>query len=675
MLQQLRITNGYRHPNSIFHFQNGQTAITGKNESGKSVTLEMILFALWGTVALRGAAEDYKKLEVSLDFMVKGVQYRVTRTIKNAKLRRLTDEDVEDVAVGTKPVNAKMKEIFGYDFDVFTMANACLQGQIEKLSDAKPTERKKIVDQTIGLNVLDELAKDAGETALTFRRQAEGIASVLREPVQPEAPADYESSTTLEQCRALAVAFATELNQLRGMVAHKPAEPVAPTCEVTETIETLQGLQGVRTGLLDARKLADTNASTIMRQRTALECELLRIHGEMNGESRTAKELARAKQDLAALVMPTMTTEEIDAAFAQQEMHNRWSAKQKLLGQGNHTCPACAHQWPLASHALDAYADVVETPASEFSGGYLNAQRSLQGNIQRKTDLELSIEQLNHRLADEHTELQAKLKEKVKEIDAKQDEFDANAKQIVQLDELLKTNPDQSAKIAARQKYEGAMLAHGAQMLAYKQFFDKLAEREARIAELEPVEGQLKGLEGKLVTSRAYEQAQAAYEASAATYAVDKEKLDGLLAQAEDYTKAKAAIVEAKTVIKSFLIPSLNKVASLLLNQMTGGARSSIIVDDEFNITVDGQQVQTLSGSGKAVANLALRIGLGQVLTNGVFSVFMADEFDESMDEERARYTAECLQRLKETIKQVIVVTHKRPIADHVFTLPLKEAA
>jgi exonuclease SbcC len=116
----------------------------------------------------------------------------------------------------------------------------------------------------------------------------------------------------------------------------------------------------------------------------------------------------------------------------------------------------------------------------------------------------------------------------------------------------------------------------------------------------------------------------------------------------------------------------LNKVASVLLNQMTGGARTSVIVDDEFNITVDGQQVQTLSGSGKAVANLALRIGLGQVLTNGVFSVFMADEFDESMDDERARYTAECMQRLKETIKQVIVVTHKRPVADHIFTLPLR---
>lgn len=675
MLEQLTIKNGYRHPNSTFNFQAGQTAITGKNESGKSVTLEMILFALWGSAALRGAADDYKKLAVTLVFIVKERRYRIERTTKNAKLFELLGEGERDVAVGTKPVNAKMKEIFGYDFDVFTMANACLQGQIEKLSDAKPTERKKIVDQTIGLHLLDDLIKDAGESALTFKRQAEGIASVLREPVQPVVPENYESSTTLAQKRALAVEQATELNQLRGMISHKPAEPVAPTCDIAETVETLRGLQDVRQSLTEARRLADSNASTLMRQKTTLESELLKIHAEINGESYSARQLAKARAELANLQLPTMSTEQIDAEFAKTEMHNRWQAKQKLLGQGNHTCPACSHQWPLASDALEAYADAVETAPSEHSGGWLNAQRSLQANVTRRNSLLAEIPTLEHDVAAEKAKLEEALNVKVAEIEAKQAEIDENAKNIVELDQLLANHPDQSGRIKQRLEYDGALLAHGAQMHAYEQFFAQLAQREARIAELEPAEKALVALEEQLVISRSFEQAQGAYEAAVKVYAADKEKLDGLLAQSEDWANAKAAIAEAKTVIKSFLIPSLNKVASLLINQMTGGARSSVIVDDDFNITVDGQQVQTLSGSGKAVANLALRIGLGQVLTNGVFSVFMADEFDESMDEERARYTAECLQRLKETIKQVIVVTHKRPIADHVFTLPMKEAA
>lgn len=676
MLEKLTIKNGYRHPNSTFDFQAGQTAITGKNESGKSVTLEMILFALWGSAALRGAADDYKKLAVTLVFVVKDLRYRIERTTKNAKLFRLLDGVEQDVAVGTKPVNAKMREIFGYDFDVFTMANACLQGQIEKLSDAKPTERKKVVDQTIGLNVLDELAKDAGEQALVFRRQAEGIASVLREPTQPEVPPNYESSTTLMQARALAVGFATELNQLRGMVAHKPAEPVAPTCDIEQTVDTLEGLQAVRKQLLDAKALAESTVATKRREKGALEAELVKIHGDMTGgQSFNAKQLAQCRAQLAALVLPTMTHDEITVVERQWDTHRRWVAKQKLLGQGEHICPSCDHHWPLASAALAAYADVVETPAPAMSEAKLMEQRRLNSNVQQKATLEHAIPELEALIAAENRELERKLVEKAAAVEAKGAEILESEATVAQLVDMLASNPDLSAKIAARQKFDGALLAHGAQLAAYAQFFEQLAAREARIAELEPVEGQLKALEEQLVTSRSYEQAQAAYEAAVKTYAADKEKLDGLLAQAEDFTNAKAAIAEAKTVIKSFLIPSLNKVASLLINQMTGGARSSIVVDDDFNITVDGQQVQTLSGSGKAVANLALRIGLGQVLTNGVFSVFMADEFDESMDEERARYTAECLQRLKETIKQVIVVTHKRPIADHVFTLPLKEAA
>jgi hypothetical protein len=61
----------------------------------------------------------------------------------------------------------------------------------------------------------------------------------------------------------------------------------------------------------------------------------------------------------------------------------------------------------------------------------------------------------------------------------------------------------------------------------------------------------------------------------------------------------------------------------------------------EFDVVVDGQRLDTLSGSGKAVANLALRLGLGQVLTNNVLSVFVGDEIDASMDEDRAKNLGE----------------------------------
>ena len=61
-----------------------------------------------------------------------------------------------------------------------------------------------------------------------------------------------------------------------------------------------------------------------------------------------------------------------------------------------------------------------------------------------------------------------------------------------------------------------------------------------------------------------------------------------------------------RSLIKGHLVPALSRVASHLLAQMTGGQRSVVVVDQEFDVTVDGQRLDTLSGSGKAVANLAL---------------------------------------------------------------------
>jgi len=124
------------------------------------------------------------------------------------------------------------------------------------------------------------------------------------------------------------------------------------------------------------------------------------------------------------------------------------------------------------------------------------------------------------------------------------------------------------------------------------------------------------------------------------------------------------ALVELKARVKQYLVPSLNRVASSLLFQMTGGQRGRIEIDEEFNIEVDGLAINKLSGSGKAVANLAIRIGLGQVLTNRVFSVFMGDEIDAAMDADRAGYTAQAMQRLTKHVSQVLLVSHKEHDAD-----------
>ena len=84
-------------------FHLGLTAISAANEQGKSLRLEFIRFALFGTDALRGAATDYKTLKVTLKFQVKGQDYTVFRNGSKVELK----QGDATVASGTKTVNAK----------------------------------------------------------------------------------------------------------------------------------------------------------------------------------------------------------------------------------------------------------------------------------------------------------------------------------------------------------------------------------------------------------------------------------------------------------------------------------------------------------------------------------------------------------------------------------------
>ncbi|CAN5912797.1 hypothetical protein BH23PLA1_BH23PLA1_42790 [soil metagenome] len=159
MLTSLTYSNVFPSTGSTLEgniqFQKGLGAITGPNEVGKSFIVEMIRFSLFGSAALRGRADDYRKLKAELAFTVKGQAYRVVRSGPNAMLFR----GAEEIAVGVRPVNAKIVQILGSGLEVFDVASVCNQGDIEKLGGMRPADRKRMVDSVIGLNVIEQLAR------------------------------------------------------------------------------------------------------------------------------------------------------------------------------------------------------------------------------------------------------------------------------------------------------------------------------------------------------------------------------------------------------------------------------------------------------------------------------------------------------------------------------------
>jgi DNA repair exonuclease SbcCD ATPase subunit len=166
------------------------------------------------------------------------------------------------------------------------------------------------------------------------------------------------------------------------------------------------------------------------------------------------------------------------------------------------------------------------------------------------------------------------------------------------------------------------------------------------------------------------------YETEHGTYLTLKKRYDELMVEHEElekelecYIKADEGLVELKSKIKLYVIPSLQKVATELVTEMTEGELNEMKITEDFEVTLNGKELNLLSGSEKAVANLALRLGLGCVLTHKIFNVFLGDEIDESMSEERATLVSDSLHKLLGQINQIILISHKDIVADHYISV------
>jgi exonuclease SbcC len=589
MLRKIFIDQMFRHFDRTIEFGKGLTGIIGKNESGKSLIVEAIRFALFGSVALRGKSEDYKKLHVELWFDVKGIPYHVIRKAGKVELYR----DGAELASGTKPVNAAIIEALGYDLTVFDVANACNQGNVEALSNMRPTERKSMVDRTIGLDVLDDVIAHCGAEALAAKKLAEALSKTLVEPIEPIQPEGYIPSVSLVDDLRLARGNQQRRNELRGWLTAAPAQPTAPAkCQVAETIAFLTDHQ---------------------RQRDELQ-----------------RQIAAVERDLKALALPAYPKEYLDTQAEQWVAYGYWLQKKRFLDQGDLCCPSCNHTWPIAGDALKAFEGVVETTKPEISESTIKIERERLGNVDKLDELTGVLGTLTAQLVD---------------------------------------MPDRSADLKLRLEADAAERAYRAAMDAYDAYQADYTIKKAEFDTLENIDNTVEALAAQHQTAIVYERDHKAFAENRGRYEKALDDVQSHTEKADEYAEAKRRVQALKVQVKTHLLPSLNKVASILLNQMTGGERYEVLVDEDFEITIDGQPIGTLSGSGKAVANLAVRIALGQILTNKVFSVFFADEVDAAMDDDRAAYTAQALRRLTDLIGQVVIITHKRPETDHLIEL------
>jgi hypothetical protein len=323
-------------------FQKGLGAITGPNEVGKSFIVEMIRFSLFGSAALRGRSEDYRKLEAELGFTVRGQAYRVVRNGSRATLYCGTEE----IAVGVRPVNAKIVKILGFGLEVFDVASVCNQGEIEKLGSMRPADRKRMVDSVIGLNVIEQLGRWANDEALGLTREAEAIERMLVDPAKPVEPAGYRPSLELVVEVAQLQDLQRELDGLQGWLSHGPSEPREPQFHIAWTAAELRELM-----LEQMRKEAEeaalrTRLASLPSPSPYSDVELHVMEAQHAALALWQERLRFERLHPGSAFSPDALNQ-MSADWLCLECHDELgSVEHRLSHADHHSCPKCQYRWP-----------------------------------------------------------------------------------------------------------------------------------------------------------------------------------------------------------------------------------------------------------------------------------------------------------------------------------------
>lgn len=615
-------------------FEAGVTLITGPNEIGKTLNLEIAEFLLFGTAALRGKADDYKGLRASGKFWIRGERYKIERTARNAAISQAATV----LAVGTKPVNARILQLLGYGLDVFRIANVANQNDAERLSEMLPAARKAMVDKLIGADQIETLAKRCGEEALGVSREANGLELGLGpEPFKPVQPEGYHLASEVEEKVRRLRADRDRAVELRAFLANQPVVPALgdrPHRHQMLALERAERVLQLRTYDFDLEAArAQDAAYQIWLERQAFEKRMparpklgLGLLEDLERAERLERELEglRASPELVCPCGKPFRTTDGEIARVQlalgnlpmkppgvdlvveRDAHRTWDREEVRV------------MWERLSEAVET-----EKPAHH--------PREAEGAVPC-ADVVAELEKLG---------------------------FGAGA-DLVGVRGLM----------TMLRAWEAQQSAH-ADALARKEAWDlqaTAAQMDLNRIRLD-VEDKLARTEIVLNSSRLYEANMASYQQAFISWAQGQDRLTDLRREERSWRNAKTAMNALREETKTHLVPSLSRVASHLLTQMTGGARGRIVVDEDFEVEVDGQPLATLSGSGKICANLALRLGLGRILTNGVFPVFMGDEMDASMDAQRSQCLYDALRALEGKLTQILIVTHKPVAAARTITL------
>ena len=209
-LQGLR---SYREEQEVDFEEVRLVAIVGDTGAGKSSLLEAITVALYGTSTwdareIKSLISDgAQTMQVSLTFRADNKVWRVERAISRGTYpparHSLECMDTGDKIDKKEPVDARVRQLVGLDYEAFLRAVVLPQGRFAALLQAKPAERASILKGILRIDLLDQVREEAREAKDRMGPVVDGLrerrSKLLPDPAAAEKDARERQSVAAAQ--------------------------------------------------------------------------------------------------------------------------------------------------------------------------------------------------------------------------------------------------------------------------------------------------------------------------------------------------------------------------------------------------------------------------------------------------------------------------------------------
>jgi len=701
-LERLKMRNFLSHENTELEFPPGVTVILGRNGAGKTAIMDAVIHALLGfDERIRGRTADdlirrgSNSMEIELTFKVDGNEFTVRRRRERGGRAEstLVRTNMGVLARTSIDVNREILNLLNADKETLRHAIFIRQGEITRLIEEDPAERKRLIGKMIGLEKLEKAWQNMNDVLKFLRDREDGIE---RELGKKEG----------------------ELGRLMQQLKDQTEEVERLEAEVEEKEQEFNKLQ--------------QEFEQIRKVKDALEEKERALEGIMNSFQEfilSVKQVLSTWQRLSEVwlklreVLPEPTRQayldkvrEIDGKYNEiekqiAEYQNRRADLKGQIGYleqslgflgESEECPVCKTR--LSPEQKNKVMHDLLQSINSSKSTLQQVENSLRKLETQKKELERVKESLQQaqpylEQAEKLLKELEKLKEKVKETSNKLlgvlTEFSSGSEEELQklreIEGLLKSLGSDIEHLREKPEYNLSRVEEELSRLedtikevieySRKRYGDVKNKYESTSKELSKLEGELKEKKKQLSTLKEklerVESDRKSLEGEKRRLEEEKKKIEDMLSKLEVIREAFSKDGVQKMLRQRFA-PYVSELSTRYVERFNLDI-TGILVDEDFNVVAlrggDSVPISLLSGGEKVAVAIALRLAIAGALAEGVSTVMM-DEPTAFLDEERRKLLIDVFRsffRERAPVQQMIIITHERELEEVADTLYLVE--